>query len=189
MSCDKGEISLCQLGLGGKDISPAYLIPCTSEGADDTAHLEGEEDDANGAEGEAGGLDDGVDGQFVVPFEGVENELFVVGEIEEEFLLNGSLMLQRVGPVHGLEEVLGAGDEVGFAVTNQSVASYGKLIVHPTGEGTQLAAVGLGKSGCDERTATGCALHYDAGIAHAGYDAVATEEIGPLGGCAAEVFG
>ena len=107
---------------------------------------------------------------------------------EVERLLDGLRMLGRL-PVHGIEEVLGRGDQTGTVEADETVAAVAAVVGDATGEREDVASVVEGDGGGDERAAFLLAFSHEDGIGQTCDDAVAGEEVAAFERSARDIFG
>ena len=103
---------------------------------------------------------------------------FLIAEVGEECLLYGfGTATGRGIPHHGFDKVGRRGDKGCLMVAYEAMATGRGSVVDTAWEGIAVAPVAACDIRCDEGSALGGRLDDDGGIGHAGYDAVALEEV------------
>ena len=100
-------------------------------------------------------------------------------------------LLQFLGmlPSHDVDDVLRRGYQLGLVVAYEVVAALAVFRIDRTGNGKHLAPVVQGYAGSNQSAAVRCALNDYGGIADAGNDAVALQEVARLRTSAAWILG
>lgn len=148
------------------------------EWADEAAEFEFEEVGGDGGGGEAGDLDNGVDGEFVAGGDGGEDGGFLGREFGGGWLwgvFRGGFGLLEGEVAHVVDDVGGVGGE-GCAFADELVAACGGGFVDGAGDGEDGFSVFGGEVGGDEGSGPCGAFGDEECLAPCGDDAVAHGE-------------
>ena len=114
----------------------------------------------------------------------IENQASVRVKVfffERYAALDGFLLAMRSVPVHGLNEILSAGDKACTVEADETVAPFAADIAHTPGESIDITPVIKCNGGGDKAASLILTLCHNDGIGKACNDAVTRQEVSPLG--------